>query len=436
MKLKKASVVKLYGSLDRDVSFNPELNLLVGINGSGKTSILNAIDWLLRPNLPRLAATQFERISLSLIFEGRDLTLQAAQDEKKVSVSAVGLPEEYKPITVTFTKHPSQIVDEDALQEALESYSALGPEKHERPFWQFLYKIPKPVVIALDRSISAEVESVVYVEPDARGRWKSAVRTPTSKVRQVTSDAHSKYRSELIQLNEQLKAQIVMSAFRDPVVKAKSRRVSAAELDRLQSKVMDLLSPSLRGDREAAQIRRYFTNAKQLSDRSAEGGHERNELIWSLFADQYQQIAELTKAFDNFEKQSTKAYEKLGRYLRIVNTFLKDSGKVVTFNEANNQPQFNFLDGSGTKTGEPHGIEHLSSGERQILILLTFLAFIADEDSLFIVDEPELSLHPKWQGDFVDALLQLRPKSTQILLATHSPEIVGAHKDACVVLGP
>ncbi len=62
MQLTRLEIRDLYGSVNLDIRFNPELNLLVGINGSGKTSALNVIDWLLRPNLLQLALTHFKPV--------------------------------------------------------------------------------------------------------------------------------------------------------------------------------------------------------------------------------------------------------------------------------------------------------------------------------------------------------------------------------------
>ncbi|MBK7680426.1 MAG: ATP-binding protein [Chitinophagaceae bacterium] len=56
--------------------------------------------------------------------------------------------------------------------------------------------------------------------------------------------------------------------------------------------------------------------------------------------------------------------------------------------------------------------------------------------TIFIIDEPELSLHPKWQEDFLAAVEALTPKNTQLIIATHSPIIVGNNADYCKVLLP
>ena len=54
---------------------------------------------------------------------------------------------------------------------------------------------------------------------------------------------------------------------------------------------------------------------------------------------------------------------------------------------------------------------------------------------MFIVDEPELSLHLEWQLEFVDTLLELNP-DIQLIFATHSPEIIGKRRDKAFKLIP
>ncbi|MCU6671380.1 ATP-binding protein [Enterobacteriaceae bacterium H4N4] len=65
---------------------------------------------------------------------------------------------------------------------------------------------------------------------------------------------------------------------------------------------------------------------------------------------------------------------------------------------------------------------NLSRGEKNILILLV-LAFLShDEKKVFILDEPDLTLHMEWQKKIIVRLLELAPKS-QFIIATHSPAL-------------
>jgi predicted ATPase len=76
----------------------------------------------------------------------------------------------------------------------------------------------------------------------------------------------------------------------------------------------------------------------------------------------------------------------------------------------------------------PIGISELSSGEKQMLILLGEALLQERENWVYIADEPELSLHVKWQESLTDNLRQINPNA-QIIFATHSPDIVGPHQD-------
>ncbi len=73
-----------------------------------------------------------------------------------------------------------------------------------------------------------------------------------------------------------------------------------------------------------------------------------------------------------------------------------------------------------------HGINNLSSGEKQFLTLLACIFIDNTDRNLVLIDEPELSLNIRWQAELINLLMENAPK-TQILLATHSPAIVDEH---------
>ena len=76
-----------------------------------------------------------------------------------------------------------------------------------------------------------------------------------------------------------------------------------------------------------------------------------------------------------------------------------------------------------SQLGEKLTPYQLSSGEKQMLvILLTVLV----EDRLpyvLFMDEPEISLHIDWQQRLIDLILELNP-NVQIILTTHSPAVI------------
>jgi predicted ATPase len=72
------------------------------------------------------------------------------------------------------------------------------------------------------------------------------------------------------------------------------------------------------------------------------------------------------------------------------------------------------------------GIEKLSSGERHLFVFPAeaLLSSEGEGHTIIISDEPELSLHVEWQQEIIENIMELN-NNCQIIVATHSPEISG-----------
>jgi len=75
-------------------------------------------------------------------------------------------------------------------------------------------------------------------------------------------------------------------------------------------------------------------------------------------------------------------------------------------------------------TGEELLPEDLSHGELRKLGIYIWLKYIVEKDSIILMDEPDIALHPKWQYELVKDLTKW--STSQFLLATHSPQIIGS----------
>ena len=69
----------------------------------------------------------------------------------------------------------------------------------------------------------------------------------------------------------------------------------------------------------------------------------------------------------------------------------------------------------------------LSEGEQQLLTVLGLLRFTAENESLFLLDEPDTHLNPRWSVDYISYLKQFiasgteKEETSHILLTTHNP---------------
>jgi predicted ATPase len=76
--------------------------------------------------------------------------------------------------------------------------------------------------------------------------------------------------------------------------------------------------------------------------------------------------------------------------------------------------------------------QYLTSGQRQVLALIIAVRE-AEQGSLILIDEPEISLHVDWQSALVEQL-HAPLTGSQLVIATHSPDITMNHLHLCNVL--
>ena len=65
----------------------------------------------------------------------------------------------------------------------------------------------------------------------------------------------------------------------------------------------------------------------------------------------------------------------------------------------------------------------LSSGEKQMLVILLTVLVRDDDHCVLFMDEPEASLHIEWQQKLISMIRELNP-NVQIILTTHSPAVI------------
>ena len=85
--------------------------------------------------------------------------------------------------------------------------------------------------------------------------------------------------------------------------------------------------------------------------------------------------------------------------------------------------------------GDTFNIENLSTGESTLLSKVLYLFLKEIKNSVILIDEPELSLHPSWQNRILKLYETFAINNNcQIIMATHSPHIIGGAKPEYVKL--
>ncbi len=100
----------------------------------------------------------------------------------------------------------------------------------------------------------------------------------------------------------------------------------------------------------------------------------------------------------------------------IVNAMFSDTRKTIDISKGNNSALVFH------QAGKTINLEQLSSGEKQLLLILLKVFLLEKQPAIVLMDEPEISLHIRWQREIIDRLRQLNPHC-QLIISTHSPSI-------------
>ena len=110
-----------------------------------------------------------------------------------------------------------------------------------------------------------------------------------------------------------------------------------------------------------------------------------------------------------------KIYAHNDMFIEIVNDAFKRTNKTVDTTKS--KLQFKI----GDELLESN--KRLSSGEKQFIIVMLAILLQRNQESILIMDDPEISMHLDWQRNLINNILKLNP-SCQIILATHFPGII------------
>ena len=167
---------------------------------------------------------------------------------------------------------------------------------------------------------------------------------------------------------------------------------------------------------------RPLLNADMLSE---VGANLVTELDWQLFKLQrkfldYQVnignriIAALQSGEPDAAVKAQQLSEPKKKFQDLIDDLFSDTGKKIIRTE--NEIRF-------TQIGETLHPYQLSSGEKQMLVILLTVLIEDNLPYVLFMDEPEVSLHIEWQKRLIDLILDLNP-NVQIILTTHSPAVI------------
>ncbi|WPJ67925.1 hypothetical protein AUSSIE_2 [Sinorhizobium phage Aussie] len=450
MRIIRFSGKKLNGYLDLDISFRNDLTFVTGINGTGKTTALNSIVSLLMPRLDFLTLQNYETISIDIENEGVRNTLSAHRTPNGAILEASGASLELFAMEADDSANTARNreLEQGFYREQLARQSS-------SPVLSFIQSLPTPMFLGLDRRALSLDENVHrYARPIYynRSRRRNLFSQSLSQgLSEALTFAFESYRSaqrskELLDARFRQDLVLDLIDFTPANLPTELERPAPDEAERIQKAKRNLqrLPALLNVSKESVSekidplfnfLESTLSKLKALKKNKKSPSPSDDEFAnlfeWSFNKSHLNKISSISDRISTYNQRVDTLFGETTAFLKAINGFVADSGKEIKFDD------FGELVFSVAGEPETRDLRALSSGEIQLIVILAHLHFNPEVQraSIFIIDEPELSLHVEWQEKFVDTMLA-SGKSTQLIMATHSPSIILDRVKNCIDLTP
>lgn len=430
--IKQIRITNLFGTIPEHKIDLKEggITFIHGPNGCGKTTCLKLIAAMFGWDLSTLLEIKFDLLEIETC---KGDTFSVVKNHRNSKFER-RLPE----ITISLNNKKQYVV------EPVKDDMRLSPSVFEEYIPSVIRTGPREW---LDRTDGARLDyseildryygQVVFAQHNAKPEWLDAFLKSinlhfikTQRLLRVDPIGPRRHRAEEIGVAEVI--QIYSNEIKESINKKLAEQAAMSQ-NRDRSFPQRLLSLSIDDTVSEAQIRAKYMQTEEKIQKLVQAG----------LIDKQDSIALPQKAFEDTERRVLWLYlEDVNNKLEVFDDLQK---KIETLLEVINAKfktkefTVNREDGFSihAKDNPSNALlpTQLSSGEQHQIVLFYELIFKASENSFFLIDEPEISLHVDWQRMFLEDIHKIAELGDrQFLIATHSPQIIGNYRKLAVAL--
>lgn len=416
--LKRFSIKNLFKERDVDIVFDSNVRILVAENGYGKTTILNALYYLVTGQILKLKKIEFESLEISFT-DGEKFELKHSELEISGGFKEKG-----------FYEHLKVILEKNTVDELMENFFQL-PTKQ--------FKASKAFKIAAKKSGFGEdtlanfLEKYIRTEANAELRFKSSKMIERIKSKMPKNILYlPTYRRVEVDLeiqkesDENINNGLINFGMKDveDLIKLRTQEILTSSVEwfsKVNGQMLSQLAEGFSLDEELKESIRNPEAVKIVLDRIGNNIDEKTKnkiplliesgSIFSGHDPLIYFISNLVKVYEQ-QRENDRALQK---FTEVCNRYLGD--KKIKYNEGSVSVE--VVRRKNDRTVE---MEALSSGEKQIISLFAKLYLQKQNDFAIFFDEPELSLSMEWQKTLLPDIMDSE-KCNFLFSTTHSPFI-------------
>lgn len=438
VKIVSLKIKKLHGVFDYDVKFNPDVTFLYGENGCGKTTILNIITYIITGRIYELFQYKFKEILLKYISlktqETNIITVSYLNSNLKISfLEKYEILESQRYELMNRTSEETEEIERFYLNE----YPLLGEIK--KVFNYIYLPLNRNSNIFSDYSFNAHNRKFTQLQYfNRKNRYYNTIDMTLLDVEFLVRNANNKVNFILNNINEKFSDEVLKSFLDVEIISNPAQilnymySLTDEKIQKIQKEYTAVLKTIQKWDKETENKINTFFEAlgEDISKAKLNNNIVEIELLFKL--SELTKITNIISKAEKTEQSKKKTKQPIDDFVDTVNMFINNNFSKKEI----------YIDKDGTiflrtYNNKKIDIHHLSSGEKQIITFFAYLIFGLENtnQSIFIVDEPELSLHLDWQRKFVKSIISVN-QNVQLIFATHAPEIIGKYHEKAIKLIP
>ncbi len=432
MKLSRLHVLGLYENYNYDVKFNSDVTFIFGTNGCGKTTVLNITEAIITGCLYKLFDYSFEKIVLEYLAKDEMNAITIRYIDKN-SIDVLFEDKHYPVIRLDEADIDKRYAEESDFRIRNEYFERNDVLSKIHDTFNYVY-------LPLNRSVTYE-----YIDDDYRymrrgyPRYGRVVRSvqpshrdkALSQVENLVFDRVNRVNNQIARINDTFRNEMLRSSldidsdFNFKTLYSEIKKYSKEEIKRIEKSYIKILTElNIIDSEERTRYVDFFTSIVSGMEEEYKKNSDLSDLI--LKYNDILRIKKFLAIAEKAEKDKATARSDIELFENTINSFILDDeeGKELVIDRSG---EFGFKTKHSDNLISVHS---LSSGEKQLLIFFANLIFNVGKrkNGIFVVDEPELSLHLSWQKIFVEKTMKINP-NIQLIFATHSPEFVGKYRD-------
>lgn len=406
--IERMEITDFWGKKNLECNFKDDVNFIIGKNGSGKTTFINLLINILTVDIKNIGDSKFESVVINL-----------SDGNKKEKIKVIK----------KFEDNNQKIIEFEIFNK---SYPFSLPQSYDRRYnkmiqHRYMEEIQELKNI-IDSVVSISSLSVYRLRNDDSyevfERGERDILSPVDFRLQDIMHRLVKYQLELEKkangISLELKNDVLLSILYDGSGISSENKFNPEEEKKELLKAYKHLNVNNKIiEKKIDNHIKYIVSV--MDELKAEEDEEKIQKLMPKFFSSIESIRITRKVIERSikaEKERSVIFEPINNFIEILESFISDKFFKITQNGL-----------SITKIDEDIvNINELSSGEKQVIVLLCEALLQKNLKNIYITDEPELSLHISWQRKIVPSIRKLNPNS-QIIVATHSPEIVAYDKN-------